>query len=217
MKPIVIWGIGGHGREVAQLIADIEVSQPGSWALQGFLVDDNATTRNPHPLPGPLLGGLDWWLAHPETEGVIAVGNPAIRRQITLRLHHANPALRFATLVHPLAWVAPSASLGQGSVVFAQSCVSAQVQVGQHASINLACTLSHDTVLGDCVSLGPGVHLCGGVHIGHDCELGAGVNVIPNVQIEPGVTVGAGAVVTRLLPAGVTAVGVPARAREYTL
>jgi acetyltransferase-like isoleucine patch superfamily enzyme len=107
--------------------------------------------------------------------------------------------------------------LGQGSVVFAQSCVSTQVQVGQHASINLACTLSHDTVLGDCVSLGPGAHLCGGVKIGHDCELGEGVNVIPNVHIEPGVTVGAGAVVTRQLPAGVTAVGVPARAREYTL
>jgi sugar O-acyltransferase (sialic acid O-acetyltransferase NeuD family) len=217
MKPIVIWGIGGQAREVAQLIADIEARQPGTWALQGFVVDEQATTRNPSPLPGPVLGSMDWWLANPDVWGVVAVGNPAIRRQITQRLHQANPALRFATLVHPLAWVAPSASLGQGSVVFAQSCVSTQVQVGQHASINLACTLSHDTVLGDCVSLGPGVHLCGGVNIGHDCELGAGVNVIPNVHIEPGVTVGAGAVVTRQLLAGVTAVGVPARAREYTL
>lgn len=214
MKPIVIWGIGGHAREVAQLISDIESHQAGTWALQGFVVDDHATTRNPSPLPAPMLGGIDWWLARPEVWGVVAVGNPAIRRQITQRLQQSNPALRFATLVHPMAWVAPSASLGQGSVVFAQSCISTQVQVGQHASINLACTLSHDTVLGDCVSLGPGVHLCGGVHIGHDCELGAGVNVIPNVQIEAGVTVGAGAVVTRQLPAGVTAVGVPAKARD---
>jgi sugar O-acyltransferase (sialic acid O-acetyltransferase NeuD family) len=217
MKPIVIWGIGGQAREVAQLIADIEARQPDTWVLQGFVVDAQAATRNPSPLPGPVLGGMDWWLANPDVWGVVAVGNPAIRRQIIQRLQQANPALRFATLVHPLAWVAPSASLGQGSVVFAQSCVSTQVQVGQHASINLACTLSHDTVLGDCVSLGPGVHLCGGVNIGNDCELGAGVNVIPNVHIEPGVTVGAGAVVTRQLPAGVTAVGVPARAREYTL
>lgn len=213
MKPIVIWGIGGHAREVAQLVADIEARQPGTWALQGFVVDAQATTCNPSPLPGPMLGGMDWWLAHPHVWGVVAVGNPAIRRQITQRVQLANPQLRFATLVHPLAWVTSSAQVGQGSVVFAQSFISAQVQVGQHASINLACTLSHDTVLGDCVSLGPGVHLCGGVHIGHDCELGAGVNVIPNVQIESGVTVGAGAVVTRPLPEGVTAVGVPAKAK----
>lgn len=213
MKPIVIWGIGGHAREVAQLVADIEARQPGTWALQGFVVDEHATTLNPSPLPGPVLGGMEWWLAHPDVLGVVAVGNPAIRRQITQRLQLANPQLRFATLVHPLAWVASGTHVGQGSVVFAQSCISTQVQVGQHASINLACTLSHDTVLGDCVSLGPGVHLCGGVRIGHDCELGAGVNVIPSVQIESGVTVGAGAVVTRPLPAGVTAVGVPARAR----
>jgi sugar O-acyltransferase (sialic acid O-acetyltransferase NeuD family) len=217
MKPVVIWGIGGHAREVAQLIADIEANQPGTWALQGFVVDAQATTRNPGPLPAVVLGDMDWWLSRPDVWGVVAVGSPAIRRRITQRLQQANPALRFATLVHPLAWVAPSASVGQGSVVFAQACLSDQVQVGQHASINLACTLSHDTFLGDFVSLGPGVHLCGGVHIDHDCELGAGVNVIPNVKIESGVTVGAGAVVTRLLPAGVKAMGVPAKARGYTL
>lgn len=213
MNPIVIWGIGGHAREVAQLVADIEARQPGTWALQGFVVDDQATTRNPSHLPGPVLGGMDWWLAHPDVWGVVAVGNPAIRRQITQRLQRANPQLRFATLVHPLAWVAPSAQVGQGSVVFAQACISTQVQVGQHASINLACTLSHDTVLGDCVSLGPGVRLCGGVQIGDDCELGASATVIPNVVIAPRVTVGAGAVVTRPLPEGVTAVGVPAKAK----
>lgn len=213
MKPIIIWGIGGQAREVAQLIADIEAHQPGTWSLQGFVVDDKAVTKNPHPLPGPLLGDMDWWLARPEVWGIVAVGDPAIRRQITQRLQQANAQLRFATLVHPLAWVATGSSLGPGTVVYAQSCISTQVQVGQHASINLACTLSHDTVLGDFVSLGPGVHLSGGVHIADDCELGAGVTVIPNVHIAPRVTVGAGAVVTRGLPEGVTAVGVPAKAK----
>lgn len=215
MKPIVIWGTGGHAREVAQLLADIQAQQPGTWQLQGFLVDQDATTQHPKTLPAPLLGGLDWWLANPDVWGVVAVGNPAVRQQIVQRLVQGVPQAqqRFATLVHPLAWVAPSAKLGQGSVVFAQASVSVDVQVGQHASINLGCTLSHDTVLGDFVSLGPGVHLCGGVQVGDGCELGAGATVIPNVQISPRVMVGAGAVVTRELAAGVTALGVPARAK----
>lgn len=213
MNPLVIWGTGGHAREVAQLVSDIESQQPGTWALQGFLVDPDAPTQLAGPLPAPVLGGLAWLQAHPDTWVVIAVGAPATRHQIDQRIVQAQPAQRFATLVHPRAWVAPDACLAAGSVVFAQSCVSSLVQVGRHASINLACTLSHDTVLGDCVSLGPGVHLSGGVRVGDACDLGTGVTVIPRVLIQAGVTIGAGAVVTRDLPAGVTAMGVPARAR----
>lgn len=212
MKHLVIWGTGGHAREVAQLVQDIEACHPGSWSLQGFVVDPDAPIRNPHPLPAPVLGGLDWWQSHPEAHGVVAVGDPAVRQHIIRRILQDNPAFAFATLIHPAAWVAPGAVIGQGTVVFANACISTQVRVGQHVSINLACTLSHDTVVGDCVSLGPGVHLCGGVQIGSACDLGAGVNVIPGVRIEPGVTVGAGAVVVNALPAGCTATGVPARA-----
>lgn len=213
MNPLVIWGTGGHAREVAQLVSDIESLQPGTWALQGFVVDPGAPAQHARPLPAPVLGGLAWLQAHPDTWVVIAVGAPATRRQIGQRIVHMHPGQRFATLVHPRAWVAPDACLAEGSVVFPQACVSSLVRVGRHASINLACTLSHDTVLGDCVSLGPGVHLSGGVRVGDGCDLGAGVSVIPQVQIEAGVTIGAGAVVTRDMPAGVTAVGVPARAR----
>jgi acetyltransferase-like isoleucine patch superfamily enzyme len=57
------------------------------------------------------------------------------------------------------------------------------------------------------------VNLCGGVSVASHCELGAGAIVLPNVHIHAGVMVGAGAVVTRSLAAGVTAVGVPARAK----
>lgn len=213
MKPIVIWGIGGHAREVAQLIADLEAQQPGQWALQGFVVDPQASTRHPKPLPAPVLGGLDWWQAHPDTWGVVAVGQPALRAQIAARVQQALPQVRWATLVHPSAWLASDAELGEGSVVFAQACLSTQVRVGRHASINLACTLSHDCVLGDGVSLGPGVHLSGGVRVGEGSELGTGACAIPNVVVGARAMVGAGAVLTRDVPDGVTAIGVPARAR----
>ena len=47
--------------------------------------------------------------------------------------------------------------------------------------------------------------------IGRDVWLGAGVTVLAGVDIGDGCVVGAGAVVTRDLPAGSVAVGVPAR------
>lgn len=213
MKPIVIWGIGGHAREVAQLITDLEKQQPGRWALQGFLVDSEASTRHPKPLPAPVLGDLAWWQAHPDTWGVIAVGQPGLRAQIVARVQQALPRVRWATLVHPSAWSATDVELGEGSVVFAKTCLSSQVRVGRHASINLACTLSHDCVLGDCVSLGPGVHLSGGVQVGAGSDLGTGVCAIPSVVVGVRARVGAGAMLTRDVPDGVTVIGVPAKPR----
>ena len=49
------------------------------------------------------------------------------------------------------------------------------------------------------------------VHIGKNCWLGAGVIVLPGVTIGDNTVVGAGAVVTKDLPANVVAVGNPAR------
>lgn len=49
------------------------------------------------------------------------------------------------------------------------------------------------------------------VHIGNDCWFGAGVTVCPGVTIGDGCVIGAGSVVTRDIPAGSLAAGVPCR------
>lgn len=54
-----------------------------------------------------------------------------------------------------------------------------------------------------------------GITIGDDVWIGAGAKVVDGVHIEKGAVIGAGAVVTREIPAYAIAVGVPARVIGY--
>lgn len=212
MTQLIIFGAGGHAREVVQIIGDINKMQPGTWELLGFMTDPHATPIRPQPLPAPLLGHTHQvFEQHPNAHYFIAVGNSQARRRIATQLLSQYPGLQFATLVHPLAWLASEVRLGQGSVVFAGSHINVDVCIGSHASINLACSISHDCVLGDFVSLSPGVHLPGGVILGEAVDVGTGACFRPRVSVANDAVVGAGAVVVEDLPAGCTAVGIPAR------
>ncbi len=211
MKKLVIFGCGGHAREVAQMVDDINQKQPDCWQLEGFLHDPQATALHPKPLPAPVLGHPQWLAAHPETQLVVAVGDPTGRSQVVQRLLQIQPALHFATLIHPRAWVAQRAIVGEGSVVFANALINADVTIGTHAIINLGCSISHDSVLGDFVSFGPGVHLGGACQIETHAELGVGVIVRPRSHIGKHSTVGAGSVVVKNVPSDCIAVGVPAK------
>jgi sugar O-acyltransferase (sialic acid O-acetyltransferase NeuD family) len=208
---LVIFGAGGHAREVAQLVTDINLAHPGRWKLLGFLAHANATARNAKPLPAPLLGDGTWLLAHPGVQLVIAVGDSAARHLIVQDMRVMAPKLQFATLVHPRAWLAERVTLGQGTVVFAGALVNVDASIGTHASLNLGCTVSHDCVLGNFTNLGPGAHLAGGITVGEGVEIGTGASLRPRVRVGAGVTIGAGAVVVSDLPAHCTAIGVPAR------
>lgn len=207
-QPLAIFGAGGHAKEVAELVRDLNAVVP-QWDLRGLLADAGAVAHYPAALP--VLGDAQWLVQHPDTWVVVAVGDPAKRRAIVQRLRSLVPGVRFATLVHPRAWVASSVKLGEGSLVFAGCLLNVDVTVGVHASLNLACTLSHDCELGDFVSLGPGVHLAGGACVGSGCDVGVGVSVRPMTRVGEGCTLGAGAAVVKDLPAGCVAVGVPAR------
>lgn len=213
MNQLIIFGAGGHAREVAQVVADINQAVSGTWQLLGFTVEPGAASTHPQALPAPFLGhALQAIEDHPNAQYLIAVGNAHARRRIAAQLQAQNPGLRFATLVHPRSWLARGVQLGPGSVVFAGAYINVGVRVGAHVSINLACTISHDCALGDYVTLGPGVHLPGGVVLGDAVDVGTGASFRPDICVANDVVIGAGAAVVKDLPdsCGV-AVGVPAR------
>jgi len=182
-----------------------------TWRLRGFL-DDNASLHGTTLLDYPVLGGLDWMDGKNDLYFAIAIGNPATRRAVVRRA--ADRAARPATLIHPGVALHRSISVREGSMICRGCSLTVDIRIGRYALLNLHCTVGHDARVRDFATLHPGVHLSGNATVGAEAELGTGAVVLPGRAVGKRAVVGAGAVVTRDLPAGCTAVGIPARSRS---
>jgi sugar O-acyltransferase (sialic acid O-acetyltransferase NeuD family) len=209
MAALLLLGAGGHARVVAETAL-----ATGYFSRIAFL-DDHCTGNSQlpdqvgWPVIGPFAAALDPQIRHQFPAALVAIGNARLRLLWLSRLVAAGYEL--PVVVHPTAWLSPSAHIGAGSVVFAEAAIQAQAVIGSGAILNTGCSVDHDAQLGDAVHICPGACLAGEVQVGDRSWIGIGASVIQQISIGADVTVGAGAAVVRDLPDGVTAVGVPAR------
>lgn len=202
-------GAGGHGREVLDVVEAINTVTP-TYRVVGFLDDGD---------PDPsLIEGRGYSVIGPSAEAkalgvafVLSLGSSRDRKTIDDELQAAG--LPSPVLVHPHATIGPDVQLGPGCVVTAGARFGNHIRVGRHGHVNMNSTVHHDCVLEDYVTLSPGVHLNGNVVVREGVFFGTAATVIPGREIGAWATIGAGAVVVRDIPAGVTATGVPARSR----
>ena len=210
-RPLVIFGAGGLGREVAVLVHQLNEAAPvPRWNLQGFYDDVRPAT----PLVGglPYLGNAADLNATREPLSVaIAVGSSAGRAAVAARLASEN--LFFPALVHPSVSLKEYQRLHlEAGCIVQQGCIlTCDVQLGRFALLNLGCTIGHDVVINDLCSLMPHANVGGGAQLAEGVYLGTNATVIQGVRVGARTIVGAGAVVVSDLPADCTAVGVPAR------
>lgn len=207
-KRIVIFGAGGAGREVLQLIRDINAVRP-TWMCEGFIVDSEFLDA---PSTGglPVLGTIDWLAAHPDVHVVVAVGASAPRWRVVQRIRDrcVNP---FPVLIHPRAWLGANVHVGDGAVICAGAMLTTGIRLGEHVHVNIGSSIAHDARLGDFATLYAGVHVTGNVHLNDGVEAGTGSVIIPHAVVGHWSIIGAGAVVTGPIGENCTAVGVPAR------
>lgn len=200
MSRIVILGSGGH----AKVAADIALEM-GHYVL-GFL-DDNADRHGQQILGLPILGPIFRWDSL-EVDGVaLGIGSNEARERLMTDL----VGLPWQTLIHPRATVSRFARIGAGSLVAFGACIGPDTQIGRGAIVNTCASVDHDCIVGDFAHVAVGVTLAGTVRVGVGAMIGAGSCCRPGISIGDWAVVGAGAAIVRDIPAGVTAVGVPAR------
>ncbi len=208
MKPLIIIGAGGFGREIAWLTERINQREP-EWEIIGFL-DDNPKLQGQVLNGIPVLGGLELITSHKDAYYVCAVGSSAVRKKLIDKAKALLPEIRFAVLIDPSVEMSRYVTVGDGSMICAHNILTVNISVGDHVIINLDCTVGHDSVIGAFATLYPSINISGGGVIGKGAELGTGAQVLQYKTIGENSLIGAGAVVVSDIPPHCVAVGVPA-------
>lgn len=207
MIPLIIIGAGGHGAELAAYALDMGLTLLGA-------VDDG----KPRGAWGgtTILGGLadlgSICNEHDEVAYITAFGSNQVRRTVVQRVEAMNLTnLKPTSLFHSRSWQGQEVLIREGSLLAPNSLITTRAKIGRHCIINVKASISHDCEIGDWCNINPGATLCGDVRLGEGCYIGAGATIIEKRKIGAWTVIGAGAVVTKDIPEGVTAVGVPAR------
>ena len=208
MQKLVFLGIGSNNSDILDAVREINALVP-TYEVLGYV------TRNGKPVnKGGLkhLGDFDAVRALPEDVQItgFTFGPGSYQAWPGTVAGLGLPRERFATIVHPHAFVSPQSTVGRGSVVLAGTTVGAFVTIGDHVIVLQNVGLSHDDVIGDYSCLTVGVSFSGSVRVGRNCFLGTNATII-GATIGEGSMVGAGTLIRRDVPAGEVWVGNPGR------
>ncbi|TPN89113.1 NeuD/PglB/VioB family sugar acetyltransferase [Aquimarina algicola] len=197
---IRIYGAGGHSQVIREVL-----EENGYEVTETF--DDKPSGR--HYASKNVTHGARGNLSDFPHEGhpvIIAVGINAERAEIAGFLNS-----NFEKAIHQSAIIAPTAKIGEGTVVFAGAIIQPNTSIGKHVIINTAASIDHDNIIGDFAHVSPKAALCGHVEVGEGSHVGVGAVVIPKVKIGKWCTIGAGTVVLKDVPDYATVVGNPGK------
>lgn len=202
----VIIGAGGHGKVVLDVL-----QCEGKHRVVGFL-DADASLHGSAVAGVQVMGGINQLLKLKQQKvrgAIIAIGDNRVRQQYAREAIEAG--LELLTAIHPSATVARTATIGKNVVIAAKAVVCPDAKIGDSTIVNTAAVVDHECVVEEAVHIAPGALLAGRVKIEESAFIGMGACILQCLSVGARTVVGAGAVVRADLPAGVTAVGVPAR------
>lgn len=208
MRSLVIFGCGGHAREVLHLCSQLDVE------VLGFL-DERPEWLGRRIDDVPVLGNLED-IAGLKTRAEVVcagVGDPALKH----KFHDRTLALGFrlaAPLIHPRVTIGPRVEIEDGTVICEGSILTTGIRVGRCVILNRLSNISHDCIVGDFATVSPGVNVSGNVIIGTGAYLGTGASIREKVRIGDWSIVGGGAFVSSDVPVETLVAGVPARFKK---
>lgn len=136
-KKLLILGAGGHGKVVREVALSITKNGDPVYDIVDFL-DDNAqeAVGKIQELKN-FVGIYD--------EAFCGIGNNEFRKKWMNELE--NLKIEIPILIHPTAYISPSASIEKGTVVEPKAIVNANTMVKEGCIISVGAIVDHDVVV----------------------------------------------------------------------
>lgn len=200
MNKLVIVGARAMGRETYAYACECGMD------VKGFLDSKTDALEGFDGYP-PVLDSVERYVPCEEDVFVVALGEPEYKVKYAQII--ADKDGRFASVVHPTAYIGKNVKIGQGCIICPNTTITNDTEIGVHVIINIGASVNHDNRIGDGSTICPGARLAGRVRIGRRVFIGTGALIIPDVQLGDNVFVAAGATVTKSFEKG-RLMGVPA-------
>lgn len=212
IEKIAIIGAGGFGREVKCLIDDIN-SKEKQYEIIGFFDDNIEVGKSINGIKNlgsiESINNIDYNL-----NIALGVGVPEIKKKLISSINNTN--IKFPNLIHPnVIKSTDDVGIGIGNIICAGNIITCNIDIQDFVTLNLSCTVGHDTTIKSYSSFMPSVNISGEVIIEENVYVGTGAKIINNLSIGTNTIVGAGAVVSKSLPENCTAVGIPAKPIKF--
>jgi acetyltransferase EpsM len=205
MKPFVIIGAGGLGRELLGWIAGGSEETRKRFEVDAFIseADDAGTMCHGVPVIHP-----DGWKG-PPPRFIIAFAEPSEKKRIALAL--AARGWEAEIFIHESAVVGLGTKIGAGTAIFPLCRISSDCEIGEHVLVNGGSGVGHDAVVGSYSSLLGAVSVNGNVKAGEGVLFGAGSMVYPGKKVGNWAKIGLGSVILRNVADNATMFGNPAQ------
>jgi sugar O-acyltransferase (sialic acid O-acetyltransferase NeuD family) len=180
LNKILILGACGHGLELVDIIQSNRI-----FDFAGFVdpVFGKSTCYMGHEIIGD-----DSHLQNLRESGIsyaaVAAGwlNIELTKKLIQKVLEAGFIL--PNLVHPTAYIYPSAKLLGGVQVFANSVIGASAKIGFCSVVQNLSLVSHDCKIGEAVFIAPGAKIAGNVEIGDYSIIGMNSTIYLRVKLE---------------------------------
>ena len=205
IQNISIIGAGGFGREVKQLIDEINICNE-IWRVDGFFDSHHKVGALVNNLP--VLGGNEDAIRSDCKNFVLAIGSPTVLRGLSSQFLSAGK--KFPNIIHPTASIGNFNDMGIGNILTHGFYMTTNIKLGDFNVFNTRVTIGHDVKIGSFNVLLPNVQISGNVSIGDENLFGMNSSVLQKKIIGSRNKIGAHSFVATNIPSDQSVFGNPA-------